>query len=90
VPTWKEQGVGMSISAFQGIYMPKNTPKEIVSILEKAFEKVLKDPEVVSKIEKVGIELEFLNQADFTKLVDETDNTLRILVDQLGLKATPK
>ena len=90
VPTWKDQRVDMSISAFQGIYMPKNTPKEIVSILEKAFEKILKDPEVVSRIEKVGIELEFLNQGDFIKVVDETDSTLRVLVDQLGLKATPK
>jgi tripartite-type tricarboxylate transporter receptor subunit TctC len=90
VPTWKEQGVDMSISAFQGIYLPKNTPKEIVSILEKAFEKILKDPDVVSKIEKVGIELEFLNQGEFVKVVDETDNTLRVLVEQLGLKATQK
>ena len=90
VPTWKEQGVDMSISAFQGIYLPKNTPREIVSILEKAFEKILKDPDVVSKIEKVGIELEFLNQGEFVKVVDETDNTLRVLVDQLGLKATQK
>lgn len=90
VPTWKEQGVDMSISAFQGIYLPKNTPREIVSILEKAFEKILKDPDVVSKIEKVGIELEFLNQGEFVKVVDETDNTLRVLVEQLGLKATQK
>jgi tripartite-type tricarboxylate transporter receptor subunit TctC len=90
VPTWKEQGVDISISAFQGIYLPKNTPKEIVSILEKAFEKILKDPDVVSKIENVGIELEFLNQGEFAKVVDETDNTLRVLVEQLGLKATQK
>jgi tripartite-type tricarboxylate transporter receptor subunit TctC len=90
VPTWKEQGVDISISAFQGIYLPKNTPKEIVSILEKAFEKILKDPDVVSKIENVGIELEFLNQGEFVKVVDETDNTLRVLVEQLGLKATQK
>ncbi len=87
VPTWKEQGVDMSISAFQGIYLPKNTPKEILSVLEKAFAKVLKDPEVVGKIEKVGIELEFLNQGEFTRVVDETDKTLQVLVEQLGLKA---
>ncbi|MCX5820049.1 MAG: tripartite tricarboxylate transporter substrate binding protein [Deltaproteobacteria bacterium] len=87
VPTWKEQGLDLSISAFQGIYLPKNTPKEIVATLERVFEKVLKDPEIVSKIEKVGIELEFLPQGEFTALVEETDSTLKVLVDQLGLKA---
>ncbi|HSR10071.1 MAG TPA: tripartite tricarboxylate transporter substrate binding protein, partial [Thermodesulfobacteriota bacterium] len=30
VPTWKEQGVNLSISAFQGIYVPKNTPAGVV------------------------------------------------------------
>ena len=83
----KEQGLDLSISAFQGIYLPKNTPKEIVATLERVFEKVLKNPEIISKIEKVGIELEFLPQREFTVLVEETDSTLKVLVDQLGLKA---
>jgi tripartite-type tricarboxylate transporter receptor subunit TctC len=87
VPTWKEQGVNLSISAFQGIYAPKGTPLPVVTALEQAFEKVLRDPEVVAKIEKVGIELEFLPHEAFAKEVEETDTRLRVLVEQLGLKA---
>jgi len=87
VPTWKEQGIDLSISAFQGIYAPKGTPLPVVTALEKAFEKVLRDPEVMSKIEKVGIELEFLPHEEFAKEVEETDVRLRALVEQLGLKA---
>jgi tripartite-type tricarboxylate transporter receptor subunit TctC len=90
IPTWKEQGVNLSISAFQGIFAPKGTPAHIVSILEKNLEKVVKDPDVAGKIEKIGIELEFISHENFIKTVDETDKMLQVLVEQLGLKVTPK
>lgn len=90
IPTWKEQGVNVSISTFEGIYVPKGTPANIVSILEKAFEKVVNDPDVVSKIVKVGSEIEYMKQTDFVKQVAEADKMLRELVEELGLRVTPK
>jgi tripartite-type tricarboxylate transporter receptor subunit TctC len=90
VPTWKEQGVNISISTFEGIYAPKGMPPDIVFILEKALEKVVKNPEVISKIEKIGVELEFKGHNEFVKHVTETDKILRELVEELGLRVTPK
>jgi len=90
VPTWKEQGVKASISTFEGIYAPKGIPADIVSILEKALEKVVKNPEVISKIEKIGVELEFKGVSEFGKHVAESDKLLREVVEELGLRVTPK
>jgi len=90
VPTWKEQGVDVSISTFEGIYIPKGTPADIVSLLEKALEKVVKNPEVISKIEKIGVELDFKAHPEFVKHVAEADKVLRELVEELGLRVTPK
>lgn len=90
VPTWKEQGVNISISTFEGIYAPKGMPPDIVFILEKALEKVVKNPEVISKIEKIGVELEFIGHNEFVKHVTEADKILRELVEELGLRVTPK
>ena len=90
VPTWKEQGVNTFISTFEGIYAPKGIPASIVSILEKALEKVVKNPEVISKIEKIGVELDFKGHNDFVKHVAEADKMLRELVEELGLKVAPK
>jgi len=90
VPTWKEQGVNVSISTFEGIYIPKGTPVDIVSLLEKALEKVVKSPEVIGKIEKIGVELDFKAHSEFVKHVAEADKVLRELVEELGLRVTPK
>lgn len=90
VPTWKEQGVNVSISTFEGIYTPKGTPADIVSALDKAGEKIVKDPEVISKIEKIGVELEYIGYKDYVKYVNDVDNMLRSLVEELGLRVTPK
>lgn len=90
VPTWKEEGVNASISSFEGIYAPKGTPPSIVTTLEKALQKVLEDPEVKNKIGKVGVELDFINHADFVKYVAEADRNLREIVEDLGLRVSPK
>jgi len=90
VPTWKEQGINVSIASFEGIYVPKGTPAPIVAILEKALERVVKDPEVISRIEKIGVELDFINHADFIKHVSESDKSLHDLVEELGLRVAPR
>ncbi len=90
VPTWKEQGVNMSISSFEGLYAPKGLSPAIASTLEKAMATVTKNPEVLSKIEKLGLEMDYVGQSEFGKLVSETDIVLRDLVDELGLRQAPK
>jgi tripartite-type tricarboxylate transporter receptor subunit TctC len=90
VPTWKEQGVNMSISTFEGIYVPKGMPADIVSILEKALEKVVKNPEVIGKIEKIGVELDFKGHQEFVNHVADADKVLRELVEELELRKAPK
>lgn len=90
IPTWKEQGVNSSISSFEGIYVPKGTPAGIISTLEKALERVIKDPDVISKIEKIGAEIDFVKQSDFVVHVNDADKVLRELVEELGLRVAPK
>jgi len=90
VPTWKEQGINVSISTFEGIYAPKGLPANIVAILEKALEQVVKNPDIIGKIEKIGVELEFKGHQEFVKYVGEADKVLKELVEELGLKVTPK
>lgn len=90
IPTFKEQGVNLSFYSFEGIYVPKGTPANIVQILERAFERVVKDPDVIRLSEKLGAELEFKNHNDFVKYVAEEDRKIRELVDELGLRVAPK
>jgi tripartite-type tricarboxylate transporter receptor subunit TctC len=56
VPTFDEQGLkGFDSSVFFGVVVPKGTPLEIVSTLNRAFAAALKDPAVRSAIDAQGM-----------------------------------
>ena len=43
IPTLKEKGIDFSIGTFEGLIAAKDTPDQIVTILESALEKTMKD-----------------------------------------------
>ncbi len=50
-PTLAESGMtGYESGAWQGVMVPAKTPKEVVATLNQAFNKALKDPEVLKKL----------------------------------------
>lgn len=51
VPTFKELGIGESITLTRSIWGPPNLPQNIVKIMTKAIEKATKDPDFVKVIE---------------------------------------
>src|SRR6266446_3122843 len=56
VPTLTEKGQpGISLSTWAELWAPAKTPRPIVDRLAQALEKTMKDPAVVSVIEKAGL-----------------------------------
>jgi tripartite-type tricarboxylate transporter receptor subunit TctC len=74
VPTVIESGVkGFEVVGFYGFLAPKGTPKEVVDILSKAFDRVLAQPEIREKMVSQGADPAYMNSADFSKfLKDQT------------------
>ena len=57
IPTVAESGVkGYEVISWNGIGVPKDTPKEIVDTMNKAIREVLATPELKAQYEKVGVE----------------------------------
>jgi tripartite-type tricarboxylate transporter receptor subunit TctC len=54
VPTATEQGFPVVATPWTGIAAPKGTPPEVLARLRQVFEAVLKDPEFVAGMEKLG------------------------------------
>jgi tripartite-type tricarboxylate transporter receptor subunit TctC len=54
VPTAREQGFPVIAAPWTGIAAPKATPPEVLAKLRLVFEAVLKDPEFVAGMEKLG------------------------------------
>jgi tripartite-type tricarboxylate transporter receptor subunit TctC len=54
VPTYEEQGVKGDFNNWKALFGRSELPKEVVKVLDEAFQKVLQDKEYVSALAKVG------------------------------------
>ena len=67
VPTMKEAGAPMVANAWYGVMLPAGAPKDVTEKLNKAFNKVLKDPEVRKSLQGIGAQVDGGSVAEFTK-----------------------
>jgi tripartite-type tricarboxylate transporter receptor subunit TctC len=56
VPTLKEQGIDMEATAWFAMYAPASLPPETLARLEGAVAKVIHQPAMQQKLEKLGYE----------------------------------
>lgn len=65
VPTFKELGINMTAGISRGVCVPPGTPKDRIAVLEKAFDKVCRGKNFVSKMEEMGFEVNNLGAKEF-------------------------
>ena len=85
VPTLKEMGIDWSCGAWRGIAAPAGTPPEIVSVLEKAIETVVKSDEFVKFMKNRGFGIYWLNSADFAKALALADQDNGEIMKEAGI-----
>jgi len=57
-PTLQEQGLkGFDMKVWHGVYAPKGTPAPVMARLTQSLQVALKDPEVVARMDKLGVEI---------------------------------
>jgi len=63
IPTADEAGLpGFFVSLWYGLWVPKNTPKEIIAKLNTTMVQVLASPSVKQRFDELGIEIAALQQ----------------------------
>ena len=66
VPTVAESGVpNFSVATWFGIVAPGGTPRPIVDKVASAFERALREPQVIEQIRKLGAEPHYLGPREF-------------------------
>src|SRR5260221_7771330 len=85
VPAIAETVPGFESVGFYGISAPKDTPPEIVDILNKAIAEALKDPKLVARLAEVGGIPKPMTPAEFGKLVTEETEKWRKVVEFAGV-----
>jgi tripartite-type tricarboxylate transporter receptor subunit TctC len=83
VPTIAESGVpGYEINNWYGIFVPANTPQDIIQRLNAETIKILKKPDVHTKLIAAGLEPIWSTPKEFSDYVRaETDKWHKIVVD---------
>jgi tripartite-type tricarboxylate transporter receptor subunit TctC len=85
VPTLKELGINWTMGAWRGIALPKGTSPEIVAVMEKALDKVVKGKEFVDFMNKGPFGILYKPSAEFGKFLAEQDETMGVLMKDAGI-----
>ncbi len=85
IPTLKEQGFDIAWGTWHGVFATKGTPPEILHVLEKAVEEVVKDREMLALMEKNQFPIDYTNRQEFLKFLAKEDQIYREISTEVGL-----
>ena len=87
LPTMDEAGVkGFDYSPWYGFFAPAGTPPDVVQKLHTAINKVLTDPEIVSKLGQQGLEVQALSREQFGQIVTSDIAKWGRIIKKLDIK----
>lgn len=83
VPTLREQGIDQTVGSWQGLFVPKGTPKAVVNRLFQVGTQMMKDPRVTKRLGDAGITIvTSKSPADFAAFVkSETARFAKVIKD---------
>lgn len=89
VKTLHEQGVKgfEDVKIWYGAYVPKDTPQEVISHLEKSFVSIAQNPELRKNFEKLGLELTGEPAASMAALLTQEHQVWGPIIKESGFKA---
>jgi tripartite-type tricarboxylate transporter receptor subunit TctC len=76
VPTFRDQGIDLVVTASRGLAAPKGMPADIVAKLQKALEAAMNDPEYRDSAMKAEIPLHYLSGEEYKALIDLINTNL--------------
>ena len=85
VPTLKELGLNWTMGAWRGVGVPKDTPDDIVKVLEKSLEKAVASAEFKKFMQDSGFGIMWKPAAEYGKFMTEGDKEMGVLMKEVGL-----
>jgi len=88
IPTMKEAGVsGLEGTGWWGLFAPAKTPTAVVNRLSDEIQNVMKQPEVIAALDKMGIEAAPMTSVDFQSFFQSELKTYVDVAHQFNLTA---
>jgi tripartite-type tricarboxylate transporter receptor subunit TctC len=90
IPTFKEQGVDLTIYSWHGVFAPKGTPAPVLAAVDSALQRVSKNPKFLAHMEKVLLGVRYMGRKEFAAFFAEQDAQFKPLIQDLGLMVKAK
>jgi tripartite-type tricarboxylate transporter receptor subunit TctC len=72
IPTFKEQGYNIVMTAWNGVLVPKGTPPEIIQKLEEVFRKIsMENEEYKDAMKKLGQDIVFKTGGEYKAIIQQ-------------------
>lgn len=87
VPTYREQGIALDAMAWQGVFVPKGTPQDVVQRLAKAIQAAVAHPEFAKGLADLGMAPQSNSPQAFAEQLRMETDLWRAEIKKLGLTA---
>jgi len=85
IPTARDLGYNFDVVSWLSFGTPKGVPKEIMEKLRTVFKKAVNDPEVLSLMDKIFVNIAYRTPEEFKKLVEIGYKENEKVIRELGL-----
>jgi tripartite-type tricarboxylate transporter receptor subunit TctC len=83
VPTLKEKGYDVNVKTWRGFGVPKDTPAEVVAVLEEAFTKGSKEKAFIDFMELQGLSVAILDKDQFKASINADNKLFKDLIESI-------
>lgn len=90
IPTFKEQGVDLTIYSWHGVFAPKGTPAPVLATIDTRLQRISQNPKFLADMEKLLLGVRYMGRRDFAAFFAEQDAQFKPLIQDLGLMAKPR
>jgi tripartite-type tricarboxylate transporter receptor subunit TctC len=88
VPTFAQKGLSaVNLEVWFGFFGPANLPRNAMARLVPAFEKALRDPENVAKLDKIGWRVAYEGPGEVSERIKKEFSTVQDIAKKAGIKA---
>jgi tripartite-type tricarboxylate transporter receptor subunit TctC len=87
IPTFAELGInGMEISNWFGMFAPANTSEAIVNRLNMEINAIMKTPDMIERLEKLGAEATTATPMQFNKIYRDEAQSWKAVIERANIK----
>jgi tripartite-type tricarboxylate transporter receptor subunit TctC len=87
VPAVAETVPGYDVNVWYGMFAPRNTPPEIVTMLNTALENVVAEPKIIARLGEDGGVPTTMTPGEFTKFLADDEANWHRMVEAAGIPA---